>query len=296
MVRIDKRDKNENNPRHGCLTWKGILTLKSSLCLPALETTVRCRVGAAMLLRGSAETIAQARRQPVTVGAQKLPISFLKHAEDQTVLALQAVLGALEQENWQERSFTAWGVVAAPNLFGRVSIAQTIQRYRQEGAWGVSPHLIPHQSLHAMSGTISQALKIYGPNFGISGAPNSGPDAFLIAGAMMMDGVLPGLWVVLAGYEAEWLPAADGAPVPAPMCQAIALALTPGNTNTTGIHLSLGQAAAASDIDVAVPEFHLSLLAEEWLQQGAIPPGRWRLSATHWVELENVAGDGGAHS
>jgi hypothetical protein len=288
FVRIDKRDKNENNPGIGREIRKGILPLKSLLCLPALETTVRCRVAAAALMRCSAETIALARRQPVSVGRQKMPISFLKHAEDQTVLALMTVLRALEQESWQMRSYTDWGVVAAPNLFGRVSIAQTIQRYQQEGAWGVSPHLIPHQSLHAMSGTISQALKIYGPNFGISGAPNAGPDALLIAGAMMMDGVLPGLWLVLAGHETEWIPAADGSPVPTPMCQAIALALTSGNVDTTGIYLSLGQTRTAEEIDPAVPEFHLDLLAEDWLQQGGIPQGRWRLSETHWVELETV--------
>ena len=226
------------------------------------------------------------RKQPVSIGAQKMPISFLKHAEDQTVLALMTVLRALEQEGWQGRSFSDWGVVAAPNLFGRVSIAQTIQRYQQEGAWGVSPHLIPHQSLHAMSGTISQALKIYGPNFGMGGAGNSGPDAFLIAGAMMMDGLLPGLWFVLAGYETEWIPAADGAPVPAPVCQAIALALTPSDADTTGLHLSLGQARTGSEIDPAVPEFQLGLMAEDWQQQGALPQGRWRLSDRHWVEFE----------
>ena len=243
-------------------------------------------------MRGSAEEIAQIRRQPVSFGAQKMPISFLKHAEDLTVLALATVLRAVEQEDWQGQRFADWGVVAAPNLFGRVSIAQSIQRYQQEGAWGVSPHLIPHQSLHAMSGTISQALKINGPNFGIGGSSNSGPDALLIAGAMMMDGLLPGLWVVLAGHETEWIPAADGSPVPAPMCQAIALALTPGKMDGTGIHLSLGQVATAEGIDQAVPEVHLGLLAEEWLHQGTTPQGRWRLSSTHWVEIESNVGDG----
>ena len=130
------------------------------------------------------------------------------------------------------------------------------------------------------------------PNFGIGGSSNSGPDALLIAGAMMMDGLLPGLWVVLAGHETEWIPAADGSPVPAPMCQAIALALTPGKMDGTGIHLSLGQVATAEGIDQAVPEVHLGLLAEEWLHQGTTPQGRWRLSSTHWVEIESNVGDG----
>src|ERR1700686_4107846 len=173
--------------------------LISSLCPPALETTVRYQVAASAMLRGDSDAIAQWRKQPVVVGADRLPISFLKHSQDQTVVGLMGVLNAVAQQGWQERSFADWSVIAAPDLFGRVALAQTLQRFLQEGAWGVSPQSIPHQSLHAPSGTISQALKIYGPNFGVSGGPNAGPDAFLIAAAMMFDRGLPGLWVVLSG-------------------------------------------------------------------------------------------------
>jgi hypothetical protein len=284
--------------------------LESSLFLPALETTVRCRVAACAAQRGDAETIAQWRKQPVVIGAEKMPISFLKHSEDQTILALKTVLRAIELHGCSEWSFADWGVIAAPNLFGRVSIAQTIQRYQQEGAWGVSPHLIPHQSLHAMSGTISQALKIYGPNFGISGGPNAGPDAFLIAGAMMVDGQLPGMWLVLTGYQSEWIPALDGRPTTAPMCQAVALALIPGEPNAAGLHLSLGQVRtdAANDLGVSfttggmtlkhkpdtcaaladMPEFQLGLLVEELSAPTGIATGRWRLADAHWLELDLV--------
>jgi hypothetical protein len=273
--------------------------LESSLFLPALETTVRCRVAACAALRGDAETIAQWRKQPVVIGAERMPTSFLKHSEDQTILALKTVLRAIEQHNltrsqagaW-EREFADWGMIAAPNLFGRASIAQTIQRYQQEGAWGVSPHLIPHQSLHAMSGTISQALKIYGPNFGISGGPNAGPDAFLIAGAMMVDGQLPGMWLVLTGYQSEWIPPLDGRPTTAPMCQAVAFALIPVEPNAAGLHLSLGHVRtdAANDPGVSaladMAEFQLGLLVQELSAPTGIATGRWRLADAHWLELD----------
>jgi hypothetical protein len=279
-TRIDTPDKNEKNRVMDGFAPKGFLPLKATLGLAARKTTVRCRIAAAACLRGSAETIAQARRQPVIIGAQKMPASFLKHAEDQTVLALMTVLSAFERENWQTKSFADWGVIAAPNFFGRVSTTQTFERYRQEGAWGVSPHSIPHQSLHAISGTLSQALKTYGPNFGIGGGANSSLDAFLIAGAMMMDGSLPGLWLVLTGYESEWIP-----PAPAPTCQAIALALMPTQIGDKGIHISLGQVDDGADLDPHWPDLHLNLLAEEWTLRGAIPEGHWRLSETHWLEL-----------
>ena len=284
--------------------------MNSSLFLPALETTIRCRVAACAALRGDAETIARWRKQPVVVGAQKMPISFLKHSEDQTILALKTVLRAIELQGCCDCSFADWGVIAAPNLFGRVSVAQTIQRYQQEGAWGVSPHLIPHQSLHAMSGTISQALKIYGPNFGVSGGPKAGPDAFLIAGAMMVDRQLPGMWLVLTGYESEWIPALDGRPTAAPMCQAVALALTPGELSAAGLHLLLGHVRtdAANDLGLScstggmalphskdacavlahLPEFQLGLLVEELSAPTGLPTGRWRLADAHWLEFDSV--------
>ena len=233
-------------------------------------------------MRGSAEAIAQWRRQPVGHGAECMPASFLKHADDQTVLALTTVLETIRQQGWQDRSFTNWGVLAAPNLFGRVSIAQTIQRFQAEGAWGVSPHLIPHQSLHAISGTISQALKIHGPNFGIGGGPNAGLDAFLLAPAMLPD--LPGLWLVLSGYESEWIPSPDAA-TPAPVCQGVALALTNESCVDTGMYLTITQTQPDEPAPTFYPEFQLSAFAKE-LATGA---GKWRLADSLLLELEAEA-------
>jgi hypothetical protein len=261
--------------------------LKALLTSPALHTTVRCRVAAHELLRGSAEAIAQWRRQSITLGTQKLPASFLKHAEDQTVAAVTAVVHALERQGWSDRSFAGWGVIAAPNLCGRITNAQAIERFRSEGAWGISPHLIPHQSLHAMSGTISQALQIHGPNFGVSGGPNASLDAFLIAAAMLSDGSLPGLWLLLTGYESEWVPVAGGPQSPAPNCIACALALTPIEPGGAGLHLAIGQAASATDMAI-FPEFQLGLFAEEWVNAAPTPGPKWRLSDNFWLEFDSV--------
>jgi hypothetical protein len=254
---------------------------------------LRCRVSAWSVLRGSAKAIAQWRKEPIVRGG-KSSLSLLKNSEDQTVLGWRSVHAAIEQQHWQERSFADWGVIAAPNLCGRVTNAQSLHLYQKEGAWGISPHLIPHQSLHAMSGTISQALQLHGPNFGVSGAPNASPDAFLIAAAMMMDGRLPGLWVVLTGYETEWIPAADGRPTQAPMCQAVALALTasltpgpsPGGRGenlgeAAGLHLSLGHGAA----DAVLPDFCLARLADALTPAAGTPAVQWRLGDTHWLAL-----------
>jgi hypothetical protein len=262
--------------------------LKASLSPPALEATIRCSVAVAAAMRADPEAIAQWRRQPIVVGTEKLPVSFLKHAEDQTVVAMKTVLSALEQQGWQSRSFAEWGVIAAPSFFGRVSSALGIRRFQEEGAWGASPHLIPHQSLHGLSGTLSQALKIHGPNFGVSGAPNAGPDAFLIGAAMLADGSLPGLWIVLTGHESEPIPdRAESIPI----CHAVALALTPASNGAVGPHLAIGQVRpeARHDAPIALwPEFHLNLLVDELSAHLHMPNGHWRLADTHWLELETL--------
>jgi hypothetical protein len=251
------------------------------------------RIAALSILRADAATIENWRRQPIVVGTDKLPISMLRHAEDQSLLALKAVLDARLQAGWDEKSFADWGVIAAPNFFGRLSIAQTVHRYQKEGAWGVSPHLIPHQSLHAASGTISQALRIHGPNFGVGGGPNSAPAAFLLAAAMLVDGALPGLWLILSGHEAEWIPAANGAHAAAPACVAVALALTAASTGAGGLHLAIGalDVSAPADRLALLPWLEVGLLAEDLAVTHGLPAGKWRIGDSHWLEVEATLED-----
>src|SRR5205823_1882768 len=150
------------------------------------------------------------------------------NSDDQTVLALAVICQALASAQRPAAYYEEWGVIAAPNLFGRSGTYQALLNFRADGAWGISPHMIPHHSLHAVSGTISQALRMHGPNFGISGGPNAAAEAFLVAATLLSNNSVPGLWVVMTGHEPEWLPGEvrqdkgdDG------MCLAAALALEP---------------------------------------------------------------------
>jgi hypothetical protein len=236
-------------------------------------------------VHGSAEDVARWRKQPFRVGNQTLPATLLKHAEDQTVLAVKAVFDVIDREGWHERTFADWGVLAAPTLFGRVTNAHTIERFRAEGPWGVSPHLIPHQSLHAVSGTISQALKIHGPNFGVGGDPHAGPDAFLLALAMLADGALPGVWAVFTGHEREWIPS-PGEAVPPPVCHGLALALTPWLAGIGGAALSIHDAGTAGPTSAEHSEFDLASFMEA-LHTGA---GTWRLGDSLWLDLDGESG------
>jgi hypothetical protein len=189
-------------------------------------------------------------------------------------------------------NFRHWGVIAAPRFFGRAKLAAVLSRFAVEGAWGISPHLIPHRSQHALSGTISQALKIHGPNFGAGGGPDSADEALLVAGALLADGQLPGVWVVLTGFAPELVPVAtdpstpETTLLPTSDCLALALALVPPGERGPGLFLSVAAGpAAASDRGWAA--FSLETFVHH-LATGAVGAAHWRLRSGGWVTLTHA--------
>ncbi len=186
-----------------------------------------CDVAADAVVRVSLDSLAELRRNPGPVRGEPLPASFLKHADEQTIAGLSAVYQAIDQAGLQATCFRDWGVVAAPRFLGRPTMAAALQRFAAEGAWGVSPHLIPHRSLHSISGTISQALKIHGPNFGVGGGPGGTVEVLLAATALLEGKRLPGVWIVLTCLSPESPPDESGRLAPETQAVGLALALTP---------------------------------------------------------------------
>lgn len=193
---------------------------------------VSCDVVARAALRADPATQAALRRDPGP--GVKLPNSFLRHADEQSLAALAAVARAASA---LAQDFAAWGIVAGPRYLGRTGTAASLHTYYQEGAWGVSPHLIPHRSLHGVSGSISLALKSHGPNFGAGGGPGAAGDALLAGVALLAEGGLPGVWVVVTGWQPETVPDRTGVVESPSDCLALALALAPASIG--GINLKL---------------------------------------------------------
>lgn len=193
----------------------------------ARSGAVCCDIAADAVVRANLETVEELRRHPGPVPGQAVPTSLLKHADEQTIAGLCAVYQAIVNGGLQATCFCDWGVVAAPRFLGRPTMAAALQRFASEGAWGVSPHLIPHRSLHSISGTISQALKIHGPNFGVGGGPNRTVEALLAAAALLNGKKLPGVWVVLTCLNPELPPDETGRSAPGTEAVGMALALTP---------------------------------------------------------------------
>src|SRR5262249_16694139 len=159
-------------------------------------------------------------------------------------------------------------------FLGRASLALALQRFAQEGAWGVSPHLIPHRSLHSISGTVSQALGIHGPNFGVGGGPHGAAEGVLAATGLLSEGYLPAGWVGVTGWDREpvvedavvW--SRDG-PRPADSCYiAAAMALTPWAPGWPGTRLRVhpeGVATATTRMPKRTPAGAISLFRLEAL-------------------------------
>jgi hypothetical protein len=177
------------------------------------------------------------RRQPGPVPGAPLPAGCLKQADEQTVVGLTAVCQAIH-DHGLPTDFTDWGVLGAPRFLGRAALALALPRFLAEGAWGVSPHLIPHRSLHALSGTISLALKAQGPNFGVGGGPGAEAEVLLSALALLHGGRLPGVWVVMTRVEPD-RPADEGGPPPHASYRALAVALAPARAERHDLRLRL---------------------------------------------------------
>ncbi len=164
--------------------------------------------------------------------------THLRMVDDQTVLATAAVLRAIDAAGWQERSFHDWGVIAGPRYLGRTRVAFTCARYRKHNIRGFSPLVVPHQSLHAVAGTLSIALKIHGPNFGIGGGLDHVGESLLTGLGMVHRGTAPGLWVVVTDFDPEPTPTATGDTLTPTVGHAVALALTPTDADA-GLNLVL---------------------------------------------------------
>jgi hypothetical protein len=182
-----------------------------------------CAIVGFGLAEASLEGIAQLRRDPGPGRPKALEFQVLKHADEHTVLALAAMLNGLEAFP-ADYPFGDWGVVAAPRWPGRLGTAHAIERYRADGPRGVSPMAIPNVCLHCVSGTVSLAFQMRGPNFGVGGGLASVADGLLAGLVVQLEQQPPGLWVLFSEWNIE--PGQVSADV-SPRAAALALALQP---------------------------------------------------------------------
>jgi hypothetical protein len=270
---------------------KGFMSLKPKEDCPGpLAGSTRCSdVAAFGTVRATAEMLPSLRQRPGPPGREPLPPSFLKHADEQTVASLAAVFQAIHSHNLATTCFTDWGVLAAPRFLGRVTMAAALKKFAVEGAWGISPHMIPHRSLHSISGTVSQALRIHGPNFGVGGGPGAAAEVLLAATAMLVGECVPGVWVVMSGWDPEPVPERNGQAA-ASVCAAVALALVAPRPEWAGPRLRIAPCGTA-ERPPRGPSTHDPFSLEGLLvalAEADLPPTTvvWSLDGGGRIELE----------
>jgi hypothetical protein len=243
-------------------------------------------------VRAWPEQLVQWRKAPAPMPPEPFSPAAIRHSEEQTLAALWAVCEATASMDPTPDSFAQWGVIAAPHLMGRAGNAVAADRFDQEGVWGLSPHMIPHHSLHAVSGTISQVLKMHGPNFGVGNGPRSSNDGWLTAATLLSERLLPGLWLVIVGHTEEYLPRPGAEAANRVECEAVALALAPSSGAASGLHLRIcpedylkGSRPEEAFLS-SLPSFSLSRLVDEVSRRDAQPAAMWRLPGAGWIEIE----------
>jgi hypothetical protein len=204
---------------------------------PPGGAVVLCDIVAHAAIQASPDEVRNLRQNLTLPSGDRLPPAFVKQSEDQTATGIAAVSEALRRNGLTESVFSSWGVLGAPRHLGRVAMSTAIEKMRVEGAWGISPHLIPHRLLHALSGAVSLAFRFRGPNFGVGGGPNGVQEALLAAAAMLEGARLPGLWVVLTGFDPEPDTRAKQAADQTSRCNALALALVAARPDWQGPRL-----------------------------------------------------------
>ena len=199
----------------------------------------------------------------------------LRFADEQTVAGMSAILQAIHARGWQQESFADWGVLSAPRFLGRMITAFNISRTMLDPAFSISPHIIPNFCLHSVSGAVSVALGIHGPNFGIGGGPDAVPEGIMAALSVLAEKRVPGVWLILSDFDPEPIPDADGHATNAVVVHAVALALQPA-----GSGLSVTAIRGAD----ATPGAGSVRALGAWLRRGS---GTWvhRLDGLGRVEL-----------
>jgi len=176
--------------------------------------------------RADLAAIAAMRKSLPAWAPPDMPGHFLKHADEQTVLATAAVDQAICTSALSADCYRDWAIIAAPRFIGRTAGGHAFARFARSGGPSVSPHLISQHSLHSLSGAISILLANRQPNFGVGGGEHALVEGLLAALTFPATASL-GIWLVTTSLDPEPQIDEQGRYLNAPVGYAVALALEP---------------------------------------------------------------------
>jgi hypothetical protein len=174
--------------------------------------------------RADLASIAAMRKSRPAWAPPDTPGHFLKHADEQTVVAVAALDHAVQAGALQIDDCRQWAIIAAPRFIGRSAGAVTLDRFGRGGGPAISPHVIPQHSLHSISGALSILLGSRQPNFGVGGTADSLAEGLLAALTLPSQGCC-GVWLVGTAWDPEPQVDKQGQCQDSPVCFGVALAL-----------------------------------------------------------------------
>lgn len=175
-------------------------------------------------------------------GSPPLPKRFLRHADEQSVVAVRAVQRALAALPAADCS--RHGVIAAPCQAGRIASSRTLSQYAAGGGVTVSTHIVPQASLHALAAAVSVGLGMHGPSLGVGGGPRALHEGLLTATALADTPGVEGWWFVASELVGE------------PQLDAEGQAANPGAARVEAVALLLAPSAAAATPQWWIPLEH----------------------------------------
>jgi hypothetical protein len=186
------------------------------------------------------------RKCPPQFPGVKLAGHFLKHADEQTVLALVALRRAVERFRLDTTEQTNWAILGVPRFMARMAGAHILTRFGEAGGPTVPPYALAQNSLHSISGAASIALGVRGPNVGIGGGPGALYEGLAAALTLYGAADCPGIWLLMTQWDPEPIPDGQGLATNEPICHAVALALRPGASGRSSLQMTIPRGSLAA--------------------------------------------------
>lgn len=194
-----------------------------------------CLIRGGQVITVRRSEIADLARQPSPAGAPTLPPRFLRHADEQTVVGVRAVLQTLAETASDATDLAYDAVIAASCRAGQPTAARTMVALKQQGPVGVTPHVVPQCSLHSPASAVSVGLGMHGPTIGVAGGPAAIAEGLLAAStlAMSLAATQPAaaIWLVVTGWDTTPVLDDEATPTTDPTCLGFAVRLQPLTTS-----------------------------------------------------------------
>jgi hypothetical protein len=252
-----------------------------------------CTIRGAAVVTARLSEVSTLARQPAPIGGPTIPPRFLRHADEQTVVGLQAVLQVVTATNATAAELSDDAVIGASCRAGQPTAARTMIGLEQQGTVGVTPHVVPQCSLHSLASAVSVALGMHGPNIGVAGGPQAAAEGFLAAATLVP--ALPAsahLWLVVTGWDLQPELESDGTARNDPTCRSLAVCFQPvgahGSQPTTVPSLHITPSTSTTCTPTETAELPLWELCER-LTQGR----ETMLACGHGLQVRLSPGENG---